>query len=354
MDVNQTPQPDTPESQAPQPTPAASHNKRRLVYVFANPFSGSGENRKHVDELESALGERGFQTRIVWDLEERKEILGSQQLAEQCRCIVSAGGDGSLGDVVNELACSGSLAKIPIATLPMGNENLFAKEYGFTREGYRLAKAIVRGHVRQIDVGEVNGKLFTLMMSAGFDAAVVHELDNWRKEGGEAAKKRVNRMTYALPILKVVGRYPYPDMQLTAFDEQGHKTTAQGAHVFVFALKQYAMGLPIAGEVLDDDGLLDWVVLNKRGLLRLLQYGVSIWRNKHLQRDDVISGRAKRVLICRLAPQEHANGEQAGQTEADASREPVPVQVDGDVGGQTPIEVCVLEKAMQVLDMSGL
>ncbi|WP_432798927.1 diacylglycerol/lipid kinase family protein [Poriferisphaera sp. WC338] len=339
--------------------PYASDDPRRVVYVFANPFSGSGENRRHVDELESALGERAFDVRVVWDLEQRREVLGSRSLADECRCIVSAGGDGSLGDVVNELAWSGTLAKIPIAMLPMGNENLFAKEYAFSQEGYRLAKAIVRGKSRQIDVGEVNGKLFTLMMSAGLDAAVVHELDAWRKEGGEAAKKRVKRLTYARPIFKVARQYDYPEMEIEVDSQDGSPPqTIRGAHVFVFSLKQYAMGLPIGGEVLDDDGLLDWVVLTKRGLLRLLQYGVSIWRRKHLEREDVIHGRAKHVVIRKLQSRPQDPEPKPDKIDppatTDASGKPVPVQVDGDVGGQTPIEVRVLEKAMCVLDMTGL
>jgi len=297
-----------------------------IVPILANPYSGKGPNRKRVDRLVNALAEYDLEAQLVWDREMRGELLADPDLAGWCRCVVAAGGDGSVADVINDMSPGGVTPDVPFATLPMGNENLFARQFGFDRGVGRIAKAISRGHTQGVDVGILEGsagrRLFTLMASAGFDAEVVHRVDKWRKAGDSV--KRVNRMSYAPKIVRAIQRYGYPRVTLEADGR-----TVTGAHVFVFNIPQYGGNLGIAKHADAADAHLDWIVFEKAGLMNLANYGLSVLRMRHLGRPDVPHGRAKSIRI--------------------TADQPVPLQADGDPVGHTPATVEVRPRAVRVI-----
>jgi len=288
---------------------------RPWAAITANPYSGARANRKYVEQLAAALSERRIETRIVWDAAERAGLLRSPEIAG-CRCIVVMGGDGTVADVINERP------PVPLATLPLGTENLFAREFGFTRDVHRLAEAITRGRERTIDLGCANGRYFSLMLSAGFDAEVVRRVAAWRQ--AEQRLRRLTHLSYARHILAATRAYAWPIVRLEADGE-----TVEGAHVIVQNLPQYGMRLRFAPDAGADDGLLDWVVFQGSGFAATLNYARDVRRGRHRDRADVRCGRAQRLRL--TAP------------------EPVPLQMDGDAAGTTPVNVEIVPEALRVI-----
>jgi diacylglycerol kinase (ATP) len=287
------------------------------VVIAANPYSGFGPTRRRVAELTALLREHRLRPSVIWDRAERAAVLRDPQLPLECRCVVAAGGDGTVADVINEMPTS-----VPFATLPSGNENLFAREFGFPRDGRSLARAIIAGRSQRIDLGRAGDRLFSLMLSVGFDAAVVHQVVAWRANG--QALRRVNRLSYAKPIVDVLRNYDYQSIQLEA---DGHCVT--GTHAFVFNLPQYGFQFPFAPDARGDDGWFDWLVFGRPGILAMLDYAYAVLRAKHRGRPDVAHGRARTIRIR-------------------ASRQ-VPVQLDGEAAGFTPIAADIVPSALQVL-----
>jgi len=318
--------------QDPGPNPA------RGVLICANPFSGAGPNRSRVDALAAALSSKGLEPKPVWDLQERRDVLADPGLTSWCRCVVVAGGDGSIGAVINELAQAGALpgaadtgvgeGHVAFGTLPIGNENLFAKHYGFTGDVQSLADAIEANLTRRVDLGQVThdrgekeavGRLFTLMAGVGFDAEVVHRMDRWRssRKGG---LKRVLRVSYLPRIVSASLGYPYSELVVRVDGQE-----IKGTHLFVFNLPEYGGGLGIAPHgCCCDNGLLDWVLFDRPGVRPLMGYGLSVLRGKHLDRPDVHHGRARSLTI-------HSSNQ-------------APVQVDGDPAGSLPVTIGIDDK----------
>lgn len=310
-----------------QPGTPESHST--VVPILANPYSGKGVNRRRVAKLADALGAAGLEVQTIWDADERARLLNDPERLDHCRALVSAGGDGSVADVVNDLSSGGPTDRVPIAMLPMGNENLFARQFGFNQGAQALAEAIARGRTRHIDLGCARrdggaSRYFTLMVSAGFDAEVVHRVARWRNHG--SGLHRVNRFSYVPRILSAAFSYDFPLITLEA-DGQRHT----GSHVFVFNLPQYGMGLGIAPRADGEDGLLDWIVMEKPGKPALLGYAVSVLRGRHEHRSGVHVGRAEQVKL--------------------TSPRPAPAQADGDVLGHTPVQVRVHRRAMRVIEV---
>src|SRR5947208_3309383 len=118
------------------------------VPILANPRAGSGKSRRIVDGLVIALRARALTPLLCWHREELDKVLGASA-REDVRCVVAAGGDGTLLEVINRAA------GIPAAVLPLGNENLVARHCGISRCGRRLADVIAAGHLRRFDLARV-------------------------------------------------------------------------------------------------------------------------------------------------------------------------------------------------------
>ncbi len=294
--------------------------------ILANPFSGHGPNRRRVERLVTALGDHRVTAEVVWDPDERKALLTEPGLGDRATCLVVAGGDGSIRDVINELDHAGQLDALPIATLPVGNENLLADELGVGLRSFLVAEAIAKGQERRLDLGEADGQLFTLMCSIGLDADVVHRMDAWRKDGGQT--KRVSRKSYVPRTMASVMQYSYPRLRIQA-DGQAH----EGTHLFVFNAPRYGGGLRIAPQADPTDGQLDWVLLNRRGKLALASDGLKVLLgSRHLRSKHVTHGRAASVSV------EPVHENQA-----------VPIQSDGDPSGHVPVTITSRPGALRVV-----
>ncbi len=286
--------------------------------IVANPYSGSGRNRERVADLDAALRRRGLATRVLWDPLERTAVLRDPDWLRTCRCIVAAGGDGTVSDVINQTR------DVPLAMMPIGNENLFARQFGYRRVD-QVADAVVRGSVRTIDLGRAGERVFAIMASAGLDADVVRRVAKWRVNGAEP--RRVNRLSYARPIFDAVTAYDYPAVEL---DADG--ATFRGAHALVFNIPQYACRLRFVNGAACDDGLLDYVVFEKPGLVSMARYMANLTAGaRHLDLPDVHHGSATHVTL----------------RSADDRR--VPIQVDGDPAGHTPAELAILPQTLRVI-----
>jgi hypothetical protein len=96
---------------------------------------------------------------------------------------------------------------------------------------------------------------------------VIQHLAQWRAK--RQGLKRVNRWGYLPRMLIVFCQYDYPMIHLNA-----DGCEYRGAHVLVFNLPQYGMTLDnFAPPGAIDDGLLDWIILQRRGRTKI--------RNRH-------------------------------------------------------------------------
>ena len=275
------------------------------VGIVANPGAGIGRGRVRVARLVHELRRRHIRTRIAWTPDERTRLVSEAAADRRARCLVAVGGDGTVAALVNESP------RTPIAVLPSGTENLFARHFRFSRCPSRLAATIDLGRVATIDLGSARGRRFALMAGFGFDADIVtrHHI---ARVGHGGVPRPTNRAAYVEPVLRSSFGYRFPPMTVTV----GHGDTAEtlvGSTVFVFNLPTYALGLPFAPSARADDGLLDLIVFREPGAFHALHYLWLVVCRLHLRQPGVEHRRVSRVTI--------------------AAPERVPVQLDGDPGG---------------------
>ena len=286
--------------------------------IAANPYGGADSRRQRVEALAAALERVGVEAELVWDRDESRSLIEAADCANRFGGIVSAGGDGTLFDVVN------LRPTVPVTMFPLGNENLFARAFDLPAAPDQAAAMVAAGKTRRIDLGRVADKRFTLVASAGFDGRVAHRVAEKRMH--ESGSKRVGRHSYMGPIVSAALGYRFPMMRVSIDGAE----PIDAALVMVFNLNRYGLGLPLARDAAPDDGELDWLIFRRPGRFRLMRYAAAVVLNRHRRLRDVRHGRATSIRI-------------------EAADAPVPVEIDGEAAGFTPIEVTVEPAALDVI-----
>jgi diacylglycerol kinase family enzyme len=259
------------------------------------------------------LNARGLQPELFPDRDALIHRLQDESLRETCRCVVAAGGDGTVGWLINQTI------SLPIAIFPVGSENLLARHFGIERRGPAAARMIHAGYFRTLDLGCCNGLRFTVMASCGLDSAVVAQVHANRKG-------HVSRWQYAAAILRSLVR---PDTHPVRFWVDDDPEPLIAYHVFVFNVATYALGLPICTEGQPDDARLDLIAFPGAGLRQLIRYFWAVMRHRGDELSDRICRRIERVRLECATPK--------------------PIQVDGDPAGALPVEIVVLPGALQLV-----
>ena len=275
---------------------------RQWVGIVANANSGRGRGRQRVERLAGCLERLGLGTVVAWTPEERQRMVAGSADDRSCRCLVAAGGDGTVASLINEQPA------MPITVLPTGTENLFARHFRMRPSPEDVAATIALGRVEAIDLGQTGGRRFVLMAGIGFDAEVVgrHHASRLGKAG---LMRPTSRSAYVEPVLRASFGYTFPTLRLVVDDGE----EIVGTSAFVFNLPRYALGLPFAPTARGDDGVLDLIVFRDAGSFRALRYLWMVLRGLHLSQKGVYHRRVSRVSV--------------------TSTETVPVQLDGDPGG---------------------
>ncbi len=285
----------------------------RRVAIQRNPISGAGWREAELMRMVHGLKARGLKPYLFTDREKLAQHLEEPDFRADLLCIVAAGGDGTVDDLINRYP------GIPLAIFAMGTENLLAKYCGIPRSGWRVAELIAHRHIRTIDLGQVENRRFAVMASCGFDAEVVR-LAQARRRG------RITKLHYVRPILETWLKRPPQPLRLF-FDEDPQPWT--GELVIISNIARYALNLPINRDAEDADGLLNVCLLSRAAPIRLLSKILRARFTGRLQGSGITYRQCQRLRL-----------------EAD---QPVAVQADGDPVTCTPCTIQLLPRALQLL-----
>lgn len=289
---------------------------KKLVVIQRNPRSGSGAGRRELLVLVRALRMADFQVRMFRSREKLDAWLAVPERQLNLRCLVAAGGDGTVADVANRHpGC-------PIAILPLGTENLLAKFLDLTRCGRKLSDVIRGGKFRRFDTAFANGRRFLIMLSVGVDGEIVHAIHRSRTG-------TIRRIGYVIPTLRAF--LSWSPKQIRVSDQNGHNSVS-GTHVIVTNIPRYGFGLNFTPEALPDDGLLNIRVYHGTSRWSIFWHAVRLKLKLPIRTTEVTRFTARRLLL-----------ESPEQAQFDG------VQVDGDPCSSLPLEVEIHPASLSLL-----
>jgi diacylglycerol kinase (ATP) len=254
---------------------------------------------------------------------ERAETLAREAVEHGFDVVVAAGGDGTVNGVANGLRETDAA----LGVLPLGTVNVFARELEIPMKMDAAWDVILRGNTRKIDAVEAvvgkNGakteKIFVQLAGVGLDARAVAAVS-------ERSKSRFGVLSYVAATVRVAARNQ--PLLRARCDDGG---TAQGAMVLIGNGKFYGGAFAFFPQAAMDDGLLDICVFENQGYLRYFRYAQAALRGAHVTLPDV---KYFRVAQVRVEPMDEAVA---------------PVQVDGELAGETPVEFRAQPRAVKVL-----
>jgi diacylglycerol kinase (ATP) len=292
------------------------------VLIGVNARAGAQDRRAVVEDLRQRLTAGGFHASIFEDVDVLASEAAAALAADDLRAVVAAGGDGTF-----RLLAERTALHTPLTILPLGTENLLARYLELSAEPEALAAVIAEAATVELDAGRANGRLFALMAGCGFDADVVRRLHEQRQG-------HIQHLSYARPILDTIFGYEYPELRVSfapADAPEGAEVSEQitARFVFVINLPRYAGGLSFAPQASGRDGLLEVCTFKEGSLWHGLMYLGGVMLGQHESMQDFTRVQTRRLRI-----------------EAQGA---APYQLDGDPGGELPVEIAVEPKRLNLV-----
>lgn len=145
--------------------------------VILNPYAGRWLAKQRLPDVEAALREAGIDYDLVVTEHPGHGItLAEEAVIQGFSPVISAGGDGSISEVVNGIVRAaegaGDVSPVPFGALPLGSANDFVDNFGLPRDLTSAARVIAAGRTRLIDLGQVNGRYFDNNAALGLEPYV--------------------------------------------------------------------------------------------------------------------------------------------------------------------------------------
>lgn len=205
--------------------------------------------------------------------------------------VFACGGDGTVMSCVSALVGT----DVALAVLPQGTGNLLAANLGLSTDlAAGLEVAVERGR-RLLDVGEVDGRHFTVMAGMGFDAQMLAATS-------EATKARIGWPAYVVGGLRHLRDRP---MRVSIRIDDRPPVRRRARSVLIANVGRLQGGIRLLTEAEPDDGWLDVAVLSPRTLRDWAALGWAvIRRHGRVPRMEVFRGRRVVVTADRTQPRE--------------------------------------------------
>lgn len=301
------------------PASSSSASRFRHVFVILNPIAGSCE-ASGVRQAIERLFPVSDTVCVIHEANRDEKIheVVAAAVGRGCDLIVAAGGDGTVSAVANGLVG----AQVPLGIIPLGTANVLARELGIPVDLESACQLLAVGHsTTRIDAMRVGDTCYFTQIGIGIDALMIR--DTKRED-----KRRFGRIAYLWTAATcLVGFQP----RKFALTTDGREKQARASQVVVANCG--ILGQPPfrwGPDIQPDDGKLDVCIARARTLLDYLKLSWYVLKGQHRESPNV------RYLAAR-------------QTIAIATRKPLPVQGDGEIIGETPINVEVVPNAVALI-----
>src|SRR5205085_7764977 len=128
------------------------------VEIIINAAAGLEDKAALRARLEKIFKARRLQARVCVAQSGAELVKLARRVAEgPTQIVVAGGGDGTVNAVASVLVGTDKALGI----LPLGTLNHFAKDLRLPLDLEAAAETIISGHVRTVDVGDVNGRVFS-------------------------------------------------------------------------------------------------------------------------------------------------------------------------------------------------
>ncbi len=243
--------------------------------------------------------------------------------------LIVYGGDGTLHEAIPEAV----KWQVPVALLPAGTTNVLARELGIPRDPERALSLVPQRKLLKIHLGwgdrgqafeglspispPQSGRYFHLMAGIGFDGEVISRT-------GQNLKKALGMVAYWLLAHVSLMKYPMTLFELTLEGE-----VHQGTFAVIGNARNYGGELHLTPKASVQENCLDVCLFTSQQRWRYLLYLWGVLSGRHLRYPDVLYRKVQHLKV--------------------SSDRPVPIQMDGELIGQSPMEFSSSSEGLEVV-----
>ncbi|HBE39838.1 MAG TPA: lipid kinase [Bacteroidales bacterium] len=309
----------------------SDHPCREEWLTIVNPNAGSGKGKKDWERIAELFKRENIPVVPVFTERKGQAITYAKEAIENgFRQIISAGGDGTLNEVVNGIF---SQEKVPsneiiIGMIPVGTGNDWGRMFGIPTV-YEGAIGVIRAKKTMLhDIGMVSyysgaepqTRYFINIAGLGFEALVVKKTNKQKDKG------RSNQALYFYNLLASLISYKITKAEIII---DGRITTANIFSVNVGNGRYCGGGMRQTPDALPDDGLLDVTVIKEMGRIEIIKSLKILYDGTILSHPKVDGYRCKSVKV---------------------TADPVLfIESDGESLGHTPAEFGIIPAAVNIV-----
>jgi diacylglycerol kinase (ATP) len=287
---------------------------------LVNPASANGKTGKRWPDIARAAHSAGLRGEAVFS-EQAGQLgeLAREAADDGATLLVVVGGDGTVHEVVNGIAGRDG---VELALIPRGTGWDFARTHAIPKRVAEAIRIARDGEARPFDLGratyESGAAWFANIASVGMSGAVAAKANSTTKALGA-------KTSYLLALGVVFARWKNVHLRVRVDDEE---RDALMEDVIVAVGRYLAGGMMITPDAEPDDGLFDVLLIGDLTKAELVRVMPKIYRGTHLPhpKGEVLRGRAVTI-------------------EAD---EPLPIQLDGEQPGTTPVRFEIVPAAIRL------
>lgn len=274
----------------------------------------SNQGKEAYAELTECLESQGisFEPADCDDPSQLSDLLVSR--GKDFKRVILGGGDGTLNAGIRGLKETG----LPLGIIPLGTANDLARSLGLPDDISGACEVITAGHLRSVDVGQVNEVFYFNVANIGFGTEVSRRVT-------AEAKKRWGVFGYLQGFADALQDYE-PFRATISCDGEAHEV--ESLQIGVGNGRFYGGGTVVDESAAIDDSRLDLYSIKPDDFMRLLAMAPAFRQGRHRYHEAVLALHGECIEI-----------------ETD---EPMDVNVDGEIMTETPAVFRVHPKAVKV------
>ena len=293
---------------------------------LVNPASANGSTGRRWPELARRAAAAGLDGATLFsERQGHLAELAREAALDGAELLVVVGGDGSVNEVVNGLA---GLGRQPaVAVVPRGTGWDFSRTFGIPRKIDDAVQIALQGDVRTIDLGRASYRAwdgsdatawFANVASAGMSGAIA-------KRANETTKALGGKASYLWATFAVFSGWEATEIAVAV---DGERRAGPMFDVVIANGRFFGGGLEICPEAEPDDGLFDVLTIGDVTKRDLVQTMPKMYRGTHLPHPKAELLRGSSVTV--------------------TSETPLPIELDGEQPGTTPVTFEVAAGALRL------
>ena len=300
-------------------------------FAIINPTAGAGHGLTDYPQIAKLLRDNNISHDTVFTEHKfHATELAVEAVNKGYRKIIVIGGDGTLNEVVNGLFIQKQCktTDVTLAVIAVGTGNDWVRSFGIASNYAQAIRAIKEGGTFLQDVGAVTyteskysqTRYMVNVAGLGFDSFVISVFNHWKAQGWRG------RWLYIASILKAYFKCKSSGVKIEVDDNVIFNNLIFSIAVGI--CKYNGGGVLQLPKAVADDGLLDIT------LIKPLHWWHIVFRLRKLFNGGIYS----------IGHVKHAQGKCIKITSAP----PITLECDGEMMGETPVEISVVPHAIRV------